>query len=215
MKQAAGVWLPDGEQHLLGVIAPAQLPGQSAGSYQRQKLDHAMDQVGRFRIAVDIGAHCGLWSMALARRFAFVHAFEPVAENRACFQANLAGAGNVLLYANALGKRGAMVAMHTQPGSSADSWLCGPGDVTLRPLDEFDLQDVDFIKVDCCGYEYYALSGAKDTLERCKPVLIVDQKPAHQARYGLPPLAAVHFLESLGARVLREKSGDFIMGWQQ
>jgi len=74
------------------------------------------------------------------------------------------------------------------------------------------LADVDFIKIDCEGYEENVLRGAIETIKRDRPVIIVEQKrDMATARFGLEPLGAVKFLQSLGYQVAQEISGDYLM----
>ena len=69
-------------------------------------------------------------------------------------------------------------------------------------LDSLQLTEVDFIKIDCEGYEENVLRGAVETIERDRPVIIVEQKrDMATARFGLEPLGAVKFLQSLGYKV--------------
>lgn len=216
MKQTGGVWLPDHEQHLIDwMLHPknkVMINGRLA--YQWKKQQAAMSFVKKFRTAVDVGAHCGLWSMHLAERFQAVHAFEPVAEHRECFEKNLEGAKvKPLLYALALGDEIKTVSIHTSNKSSGDSWVDGEGNIPMRRLDEYDLQDVDFIKLDCEGYELFALRGGEETLIRCRPCVIVEQKPGRAEKYQLKQAEAVDYLRGLGAVLRREISGDFIMTW--
>ena len=56
------------------------------------------------------------------------------------------------------------------------------------------------------------LRGAIETIKRDLPVIIVEQKrDMATARFGLEPLGAVKFLQSLGYEVKQEISGDYLM----
>ena len=56
------------------------------------------------------------------------------------------------------------------------------------------------------------LRGAVETIERDRPVIIVEQKrDMATSRFGLEPLGAVKFLQSLGYKVAQEISGDYLM----
>lgn len=202
MKQVGAVWLPDDEQHLLALAA----------DYQGDKREAALAHVKAWRTAIDAGAHCGLWARHLQHRFRAVHAFEPVEANRDCFARNVEGA-HVYLYACALGDDERRVGMATAPGSSADSAIAGGGDIPMHRLDDFDLDEVDFLKIDCVGYELEVLRGAQRTLERCRPCVSVEQKVGYPTRFGLPERGAVPFLEGLGAVLRAEKNGVYVLSW--
>lgn len=221
IKRVHGLWLPAHEKHLEGWIAsrmkshPEEVIGGRA-SYQYHKLTAALSFVRGFRTAVDVGAHCGLWSMFLAQRFSKLHAWEPISLHRKCFGLNVVE-GDVTLHAAALGAEEGFCSMTTTQGSSGDSWVqASPsGEVPIEVLDSYNLRDVDFIKLDCEGYEFFALRGAEETLRRCRPVICVEQKPNRATRFGLGQKDALPWLESLGAKVRQEMSGDFILSWDK
>lgn len=58
--------------------------------------------------------------------------------------------------------------------------------VPLVTLDE-DLKDVEkiaLIKIDCEGFEYHVLAGAKQIIEKHKPILFIELHPLFIGRYG-------------------------------
>ncbi len=211
MKQVDGWWFPDGEDHIPQWMADPKsrmiLNGRPA--YQGHKQVAAMAECRFFRSAVDVGAHVGLWSFNLANRFQRVEAFEPVAAHRECFARNV-NLPNVGLHACALGDRAGRVSMLTEASSSGDSRIDGAGDIPMTTLDALDLQDVDLLKIDVEGYELFVLRGAEATLARCRPVVVVEQKPGHAVKFGIGDKDALPFLKSRGYRVSREMSGDFL-----
>ncbi len=226
MKLSHGWYLPDHETHLVEWMSHPRNASQVADGrvmYQAVKQRRALEFCKSFRTAVDIGAHCGLWSFYFAKQFDRVDAFEPVAEHRECFCVNVDGVhlnigcdsilpvACVTLHACALGAKEGSIRISTTRASSGNSYIDGDGDVPLRTLDSFSLNDVDFVKADCEGYELHAMVGAKETIERCKPVIIVEQKPGRAQRFGLAETGAVAYLESLGYRMAQEMSGDYIM----
>ncbi len=216
MKNYAGIWLPDAEQHLIDWMKKKNTIVAGKPTYQYDKLAAAMKWVKQFRSAVDVGAHCGLWSMHMARSFETLHAFEPLAEHRDCWEKNLEGSG-ALLYGFALGDKDASVAIKTAETSTGDSWVddAETGDIPMRRLDDFALGEVDFIKLDCEGYELPALRGAEQTLIRCQPCVIVEQKPGRAQKFGFKETGAVHYLQDLGAKLRQAISGDYILSWDR
>lgn len=213
IKEWRGLWLPEHEQHLIDWMVKKGDVVDGRPAYQHHKLVKALSFVQQWRTAVDVGGHCGLWSTHLEKRFQLLHAFEPVAVHRQCFERNVAMRDGVLLYPVALGEKAGTVSIRTAQTSSGDSWVDGDGDIPLVRLDDYDLPDVDFIKLDCEGYELFALRGAEATLRRCHPVVCVEQKPGRAQKFGLQETEAVDYLQGLGARVLSVMSGDYILGW--
>jgi FkbM family methyltransferase len=216
MIECGGVFLPDGETHLVEWMRKVNHRIDGKLTYQWKKIEAALAHVKQWRTAIDVGAHCGLWSMHLAKRFQLVHAFEPVAAHRECFEANLRGAPMTwVLHPMALGEAAGSVRMETARSSSGDTRVAGDGDIPLRRMDEIvlDALPVDFIKLDCEGYELFALRGGESILKRWQPCIIVEQKPGRGQRFGLPEHGAVDYLQGLGAKLRKEISGDFVLSW--
>lgn len=225
-----GIYLPDGETHLIGWMDKAGELVDGKGTYQIKKLRAALSYCKSFRTAVDAGAHCGLWSMQLAKRFQKIEAFEPVAEHRACFEENLQGnmmppsvlfadpravlLKGVRLHPCALGDHEDMIRITTEPTSSGDSRVDGKGDIPMHTLDSFGLRDVDFIKIDTEGFELFVIEGAEETIKRCRPVMVVEQKGHGMKYFGFRQEEGVELLRSWGMVPMREPmAGDWIMGW--
>ena len=206
MKQLNGIWLPDHEVHLMAYAAGGKF---GKWTYQAHKLLAALEYLEGCRTALDIGGHCGLWSKELVKVFDHIHAFEPIAEHRECFLKNVEG--KFTLHPVALGDRVGSVSLHTREGQSGDSWIDGEGDIPLTTLDSFDIKDVDFIKLDCEGYEYFALKGGEKLIKEYRPIIIVEQKPNHGEKFGISDTEAVEYLKTFGYKVMQEISGDYIL----
>ena len=216
MKLVDGWWFPDHEQHLIEWMANPKsrmiLNGRAA--YQGAKIQHALKLVRpntECRTAVDVGGHIGLWSYNLAPEFRAVEAFEPCEAHRECFRKNV-DAMNVTLNPYALGEREGSVSLFTGPASSGDTWVKGDGNIPMRTLDSFGLRDVDFIKIDCEGYEEFVLRGAEILIGTWRPIIVVEQKRDHATKFGLKPQGAVDYLTKVhGYGVESVMSGDFFM----
>lgn len=214
MKQVNGFWLPNHEQHLIQFLETG--PEFAGGpTYQLHKLLAALPLIRNFRHAVDVGAHCGLWSRPLAAVFGKVSAFEPVPEHIECWFANVPGE-NTHLHEYALGDHAGEVSLHTSPSSSGDTYVQQGGEhsADMRTLDSFRLEVIDFLKLDCEGYELFAIKGGEQTIRRDHPCIIVEQKPGKAKQFGLGDHDAVLLLKSWGAELVTEISGDFILRWK-
>ncbi len=219
MIEYKGLFFPDGEKHLIDWLEKAGRDVQGKPAYQYNKYLKALLYGKGRRNAVDVGANIGLWSRVMAIDFKKVIAFEPVPLYRECWQKNVEFK-NVELHGLALGAREGIVDMECgTPNSFGDTFVSvGKGvnvakNVRLATLDSFELKEVDFIKVDCEGYEYHVLQGAEKTLLANRPVVIVEQKPGHASKFGLGEMDAVEYLKSLGAKLCDGIAGDYILAW--
>ena len=221
MFEFQGMWLPEGEKHFPEWMKKNGEIVDGRGTYQIQKFRAVMRHVGSWRNAIDVGAHVGFWTIQMAKRFRMVHAFEPIAQFATCWKANV-DAKNVKLYECALGEGHGLVKLRVDPADSGGTHVnaVGPDVIDdgtapcarVMPLDDFDFEQVDFIKVDCEGFEHRVLEGARSTLKRWKPVVIVEQK-AHKLgpNFGITGTPAVDLLKELGYRVVHVWGGDYIM----
>lgn len=212
MKQSEhGVWLPDGEEDKIMLRAGFK--------YQGSKLAAAMEflPTDRRRVALDIGAHCGLWTIQLLQRFKEVHCFEPIPAHLECWKKNVVDyEGRVHLHETALGNQSGTIKMKVMSKLSGRSRVEDgeqSTEVSIEKLDFFNIEDVDLVKIDVEGYEKFVLEGGINTLLVWRPVVIVEQKEAYSGNYGLEPRSAVKFLESYGMHLRREIVGDFILNW--
>lgn len=187
-------------------------------TYQYHKLDRAMRYVKEWHTAIDIGAHVGLWSTHLVKRFTKVVAFEPSPEHCDCFARNLAHSLNLELFRIALGDSPGWGQLEiVSPGNTGSTHLIRDdtsGNILIRPLDDFNITNVGFIKIDVEGFELFVVRGGELLITRDKPVIIIEQKPKGMAeRNGVERMAAVRLLESWGAKVVEEIVGDYILIW--
>lgn len=217
MKQFDKWFFPEHEAHLPEWMARVNDRRDGRLIYQGSKYRAAKKYLKNKRLALDIGGHVGLWSFQMAHDFESVIAFEAMPAHAACFYKNLEGFDNVTLINKAVGAGPGRVRMETRTkGSSGDTGVSvsGGGEpVDMVPIDSYGYDDVDFIKCDLEGYEVFAMRGAADTISRCRPVIVVEQKPhtGGPKRYGISDTAAVEFLETLDYKCAQVISGDYIM----
>jgi FkbM family methyltransferase len=214
MNEHLGWWFPQGETHFQQMLNKSVAKGGPA-RYQYQVRDRSMTFVKQRRVALDIGANVGLWSRDLCENFETVVAFEPVELFRQCLQRNVIR-GNLRIEPIALGDQETQVNMiitqdnmghtHVDPASF------GVGNIPVKRLDNLDLAIVDYIKIDCEGFEYKIIQGGEQTIRRCRPIIVVEQKP--HGTYTDNQHAAIDLLQSYGMTKLDQVKDDWIMGWQ-
>lgn len=216
MYEYQGWWFPDAESHFPKMLKKSVDKGGPA-EYQYQVRDRSIAHARQRGVALDIGANVGLWSRGLCANFRTVVAFEPVAMFRECLIRNVT-ASNLQVKDFALGDRRTQATMIITEGNTGhthiDPATLGSGETQVYRLDDLELDEVDYIKMDCEGYEYRILQGAELTIRRCRPVVVVEQKPhdAYSDQYGQH--AAIELLRSWGMVRLDQVKDDWIMGWQ-
>lgn len=149
--------------------------------------------VPKERGAVDVGVWWGPWSWWLARRVPRVDSFEPnpdvvarlasVMPNNVNIHpvalSNQSGRSNLWVPSGGASTEGrASLEPQTRPGSDRRQQP-----VATSRLDDFDLGDVGFIKIDVEGHELAVLQGASDLLKNQRPALMVEIEQ-HAGRPG-------------------------------
>lgn len=204
LKRAGLAWLPDDESD------EAML--SSGFQYQSVKFNEALRYSKAWRTAIDIGAHCGLWTVQMGKYYTKVECFEPLPRHIKCWRKNCIK-DFMHLHPIALGESVGSCHINVIEGSSGRSYVTGEGNFPMQTLDGFGFKGVDLIKVDVEGYEYFVLKGAEKTLIENQPVVVVEQKPGMAQKYGLGETDAVKYLESLGAKLRCHMYGDYILSW--
>lgn len=142
---------------------------------------------------LDVGSHNGsvaLFASKIASKGSVI-AFEPVAELFQLLQENkqLNHANNLKLVNMALGAKEGNVSINVNHNNRGSSSIHNTGheiyaekeQVVVDTLDnqvaQAGLLRVNIIKIDVEGFELEVLNGAKETLQRFKPLLIIEHDP--------------------------------------
>jgi FkbM family methyltransferase len=195
---------------------------------------------GRNTLAVDVGAHIGLLTVALGRRFRRVLSFEPNDFNYRLLTANvvLNRLNNVecingALYSEclelSLGKSEQQeIKLPLTPDGAFDG-LAGTnlGAYTFTPegtgiframartLDSYNLEELAFLKIDAQGADGEVIAGAAETIRRCRPVIVFEWEDELSKNFRLSLADARRQLESQGysiepLKAHNDKQHDFI-----
>lgn len=198
----------DGWHTITGDICLKSAKKQGNGNindYQNFEIATAMSSCAKWRVAVDVGAHVGITAYQMAKSFEHVHAFEINPKIYECLKYNLSSRNisNVTTYPVGLGDIEKTVdivttnksfSTHVRPDSK--------GHIPIKPLDFFNLDNVDFIKIDAEGYEPFVALGGLQTIKRCRPIIMYECKD-HPKRYGYHSDSIREILAPLGYRMIR------------
>ncbi len=216
MQKVGDYWLPDRDTAPGKHLEKAKKAFADGGEgSQIHHLHQALYFVPEREVVLDVGANIGSWTRVLAGLFATVHAFEPVPETFECLQRNIRDWGledRVRLHAEAISDRAAGVAMSIRPGfRSVGAQVGGEGSIPAITLDSLELSACSFIKLDVEGHEVAALEGARETIARLRPWVMIENKPGENRKLGRR-VTADKVIEAMGYRLVK-RIGDRGIDW--
>ena len=71
----------------------------------------------------------------------------------------------------------------------------------MKKLDEFEFENLDFVKIDVEGYESNVVIGAENTFKKTQPIIIIESKKTSLKRYGDSKYKALNILKKYGATI--------------
>lgn len=156
-----------------------------------------------YSIAVDGGANVGDWTSRMLDQFDNVYAFDPAVECCEHLHKRFPN-GGVHVFNSALLDRQCRVSV-VSPNRKPFSQKryvepSETGDVSAIPLDMLDLKSCGLIKLDVEGAEGLALLGAANTIQKHRPVLIVEFAWDLVERFGHTEDSVLRIVKALGYR---------------
>lgn len=145
------------------------------------------------RLALDIGANRGIWTHLMVRQGARVIAFEPNPKMFAILKAAMPRGTNAfdLALSDREGEAELKIPRYARGYSNQHASLEASrvggnlfGAVTVKTarLDDLDPDPVGFIKIDVEGHELAVLRGARETIARDRPNMIIEMEQRHTGR---------------------------------
>ncbi len=163
--------------------------------------------------AVQAGGNLGIYPKRLAQKFATVYTFEPAAELFELLQHN-APERNIVKLQAALGDTRGLVgtACVRREGKrhrphEGITHIVPKGIVPTLRVDDLGLPVCDLLYLDVEGWELYALRGAAETIQRCRPVVVVEINQ-NITIVGLTPQAVRSYIVAQGYRKETQVLGD-------
>ena len=168
-------------------------------AYEQGEFDEVIKHITKRNVALDIGAHVGIWTRKLAEKFKRVYSFEPVPKHIECWKQNMLKFTNEhsewenisVLNTVALGDENGTATMivpnTTNTGMASlvhevegrrwvqSGWEEFPKiQVETRTLDSYEFDQIDFMKIDVEWFEHKVLQGALSTIQKHKPIIYIE-----------------------------------------
>jgi FkbM family methyltransferase len=199
--------------HIIKTFSPAL--------YWKLKLRNLRHSTGEYELriapllchpqkgSIDIGADGGVYSVNLCDRSAYVIAFEPRPARAARIRDMAASAGLPIdVQQVALSDQDGLARLRVLTNDAGRSTIeaantledpDGSPQYEIRVpklrLDDYELRDVGFVKIDVEGHELAVLQGAVETIRASRPALLVEIEDRHRANAVADVLA---FMGQLG-----------------
>ena len=174
-------------------------------------------KLNKYKAIIDIGANFGAQSLQFSKKFnhSKIYAIEPTSYAFNKLQKNLSLnpvlSKNILFFNSFIGSK-----KQQKPDSIYSSWNLGSKkekhpkhfgekkdtkNAKIQTLDEFvyenSIIDVDFIKLDVDGYEFYVLKGGYNFLRKKKPPIFMELAPYLYSEHGYTKDMLLELINSL------------------
>lgn len=156
----------------------------------------------RNRVMLDVGAHIGTTMLPYSRLFSQVYGFEPHKENYEFCVKNI----NYNKVKNCIVENCAILNKKTF-GTSKQHNNCNSGcfyfeenetGIESKVLDEDErFKNIDFIKIDTEGAEYFVILGALNIIKTYKPLLQVEKNGLCEKNFNIQTSQLLELLDSL------------------
>lgn len=213
-------FMPDGEEMMKGQFPILDEQINFVLEKARPYL-HGRTPLGQCaqRTCIQAGGAFGTYPLRLADHFEKVWTFEPLLANLQCMAANIGKHPDITVVPKALWSKHENLQMkYSKPvknsyGAHHVSKTLGLGEMVEGiALDESDFEAVDLIWLDIEGAEVYALQGAADTIDRCRPVIVIEEAkhlPQHK-ELNVRLDSASQWLKLHGYKEVGRTHGDLV-----
>jgi FkbM family methyltransferase len=145
---------------------------------------------GGGEVALDVGANLGFYSFGLRSHFKTIHAFEPITKLSSFLEEN--NSINIVTHGIACSDSSGQANIYVPKLENITDYAYAGLDVNLRykshhaieiqkeTIDSFRFESVDLIKIDVEGHELNVVVGARQTIVRCKPLILAELENRHR-----------------------------------
>jgi FkbM family methyltransferase len=150
------------------------------------------------KVIIQAGGNCGFYPKQYADLFETVYTFEPDWLNFYCLNLNVPNS-NVIKNQSCLGNEHKLVSLNVKEVNRGKNYINGNGIYPVFKIDDLNLENCSAIQLDIEGFEYYALLGAVNTINKFKPIIVLEMWDKLDGRYETNiNQKTISFLNSIG-----------------
>ena len=167
-------------------------------------LGQTTPYLNKFKNTIDVGAATGMYASHFAEHSKNVICFEAVPPVYEQLEKIKQKHNNVITHnvavSNFEGTSGFYVDDKRLSNSGFQNLVGGPLiDVDTVTIDSMQLNDVGFMKIDVEKHEISLIQGGRETINRCKPIIFIEDHHYFYRKEGVP--TGVDWLSTMGYRV--------------
>jgi len=149
---------------------------------------------------VNIGANIGCYAYAFKDIARYIHCFEPNKEAFECLEYNLSKYVNFELHNIAISDKDTTCNVNNECDNVGMAFVeeNPNGTIQTKTIDSFNFNSCDFIIMDCEGFELKALIGAKQTINKFKPIMVIEINDMTLERMNIDRKDIFAFLDENG-----------------
>lgn len=145
--------------------------------HDQNALPYILKHINEGDTVIDAGAFIGDHTVAYSKKVGEngkVIAFEPNPDAYACLEFNCKNFKNVLAVKAGLGRERCRASIELSNNAGASHLYPNGGDIQILRLDDWPFQQLNFIKIDCEGWEPEILYGAKELIKKFHPKMLIE-----------------------------------------
>lgn len=211
MKNIKGWYLPDNDTHFEPYITD-----EGYQEVHRQAiLEFVSKNSNKLTCALDVGAHVGFWLKDMCNTFDKVYAFEPIESVRLCLEKNVKAENYELnpFGLSSISGRAYVNYNEEETGNTYISKTAGNKEIQIRRMDDLNLPEMQYIKIDAEGHELEVCRGGLNTIKEYKPFVHVEVKDKILRRHGMGSPDVIEFFNDvLGYKKVFTIKSEMVFG---
>jgi len=174
-------------------------------------LETVINRLENRRVVIQAGGHIGINPIILSKVFDEVYTVEPILENYNCLVENTFPYKNIFCKNVAFADKEEDLRFVSLGELNSGAWQVNTklGSIEQKSItiDSLSLDNVDFIQLDVEGYELFALQGAKETIAKWHPAIMVEERD-----HGPSPK---DYLTSIGYKEITRSDTDVVYTYEE